>query len=187
MAAILTSVKRTKKLRYLLFWVHDQIWITTLQYILIWNLYVVNIIWYTKYIKSYNHQKHLVQNLSMAESFTRTEASQMKMVHTCVLPTQRFPAIPLTETRLLSNFPKDVQGLRVMTSWSVRNQICSRLANSARQFPQPASHRHLSDICQKAPGMWQYVSGIRPPRINPEFTVHTPQWRNLLYDFFVTE
>ena len=32
------------------------------------------------------------------------------------LLTQRFPAIPLTETSLLSNFPKDVQVLRVMTS-----------------------------------------------------------------------
>ena len=52
----------------------------------------------------------------LAELFTQTEVSQMKTVHTCDLPTQRFPATPLTETSLLSNFPKDVQVLRVMTS-----------------------------------------------------------------------
>ena len=27
--------------------------------------------------------------------------------------------------------------------------------------------------------MWQYVPGIRPLRINPEFTVHISQWKNL--------
>ena len=32
-----------------------------------------------------------------AELFTQTEVSQMKTVHTCDLPTQRFPATPLTE------------------------------------------------------------------------------------------
>ena len=52
----------------------------------------------------------------MEESFTQTEVSQMKTVHTCDLPTQRYSATPSTETSLLSDFPKDVQVLRVMTS-----------------------------------------------------------------------
>jgi len=41
-----------------------------------------------------------------------TESLNGRVIHT----DGRFPAIPLTETSLLSNFPKDVQVLRVMTS-----------------------------------------------------------------------
>ena len=66
--------------------------------------------------KGQDYFMHLVQNPSMAELFTQTEVSQMKTAYTCDLQTQRFPATPLTETSLLSNFPKDVQVLRVMTS-----------------------------------------------------------------------
>ena len=27
-------------------------------------------------------------------------------------------------------------------------------------------------------GMWPYGHGTKPPKTNPELTVHTPQWRN---------
>ena len=43
---------------------------------------------------------------------------------------------------------------------SKKIKLCSRPGNSARPFPQPASHRHLSDIWQKVPGMWQPEAGF---------------------------
>ena len=35
-----------------------------------------------------------------------------------------------------------------------------KTGSSAKQFPHPASHRHLSDIFQKVPGMWQPEAGF---------------------------